>query len=273
LFLKIDTAEGEDEKNVKLKEFLRQQATGIIYSATTTKVDQLEEMLRGSGFKVGKYHGKMSGKSRSESQERFMSNDIEVMIATNAFGLGIDKPDIRFVAHYHLPGSIEAYYQEIGRAGRDGEAAHCFAFHDPGDRKLQRFLQAGSYPDDGDLVNAYHALTLLCKSQDLVATDQLLAASPLSKSRMKVCLALFEGKGIIHRKKRGYYTLLRDNLTRDDVAKMGQSYRERQERQTIRLQQTHEYADSVRCRWQYLLAYFDETGDGETSCGHCDQCA
>ena len=87
-----------------------------------------------------------------------MSGEVPIMVATNAFGMGIDKPDIRFVIHAHLPGSIEAFYQEFGRAGRDGEPARCTLLYSPEDRKLHNFFQSRRYPDAEDLVNAHHAL-------------------------------------------------------------------------------------------------------------------
>ena len=118
----------------------------------------MTDFLADRGLAVAGYHGRMATKRRTEAQDRFMAGEVRAMVATNAFGLGIDKPDIRFVVHYHLPGTVEAYYQEVGRAGRDGQPARGTLFYDPADRKLQRFFAGGRYPDDGDLVNAHHAL-------------------------------------------------------------------------------------------------------------------
>jgi ATP-dependent DNA helicase RecQ len=272
LKLRVVAADGEEQKNAKLKDLLPRSGSGIVYSATTALVDTLGETLQGYGFKVATYHGKMAAKCRTEAQDRFMSNDVDVMVATNAFGLGIDKPDIRFIVHYHLPGSIEAYYQECGRAGRDGEPAECLAFYDTTDRRLRRFLQAGSYPDEDDLVNAHHALTLAAQREQLPTADELFAISPLSNRRMKVCLALFENKGIVHRENRSQYRLLRPDLSREQLASVGQSYRLREERGLIRQRQVEEYAEKASCRWDFLLRYFDDAEGQSSGCGHCDRC-
>ena len=98
-----------------------ESGSGIIYVATVKAVGELTEYLQGRGFDVASYHGRMKAADRSANQDRFMSGEVPIMVATNAFGMGIDKPDIRFVIHAHLPGTIEAFYQEFGRAGRDGE--------------------------------------------------------------------------------------------------------------------------------------------------------
>ncbi|MDB5337997.1 MAG: ATP-dependent helicase RecQ, partial [Planctomycetaceae bacterium] len=171
--LQIKGVEGEAEKDSGLRHFIRREGSGIVYAATTATVERIAELLEGTGKKIAAYHGRMAAKRRKDAQDRFMSGDADVMVATNAFGLGIDKADIRFVAHYHLPGSIEAYYQEVSRSGRDGLPADAIAFYDPSDEKLQRFLQATSYPDDADLVNAYHALELAIERDPCATADAI----------------------------------------------------------------------------------------------------
>jgi ATP-dependent DNA helicase RecQ len=113
----VEHLSGDPEKQAELLRMLETiEGTGIIYTATVKHVDQVTSFLAGQGFDVLGYHGRLAAKRRKESQERFMAGDLKAMVATNAFGMGIDKADIRFVIHYDLPGSLESYYQEAGRA-------------------------------------------------------------------------------------------------------------------------------------------------------------
>ena len=114
--------------------------SGIIYCATRKGVDELYLYLENAGFSVGRYHAGMGGDARKNSQEDFIYDRIRVMIATNAFGMGIDKSNVRFVLHYNMPQSMENYYQEAGRAGRDGEPAECILFYSPQDTVINRLL-------------------------------------------------------------------------------------------------------------------------------------
>ncbi len=113
---------------------------GIIYAATRKEVDNLCASLRKAGWPAGKYHAGLDDGERKESQEAFIRDDISVMVATNAFGMGIDKPDVRYVIHYNMPKNMEAYYQEAGRAGRDGEPGECILLFAAQDIQLQKFL-------------------------------------------------------------------------------------------------------------------------------------
>jgi ATP-dependent DNA helicase RecQ len=273
LELNVVHTRNEAEKRALLLQQLHEiKGTGIIYSATIKAVEDLTTFLSAAGLPVDCYHGRLSAKRRAEAQDRFMADEFKALVATNAFGLGIDKPDIRFVLHYHLPGTTEAFYQEFGRAGRDGDRACSALLYDPKDRKLLRFFQAKSYPDGDDLANAHHTLKLLHKDRKKPTLKDILAISPLSPGRMRVCLSLFTARDIVRYQPGGRYKLLRPDMTRSELARTGQSYRERQERDLRKHQEMVGYAEARRCRWQTLLGYFGGEGLPNERCGHCDHC-
>ncbi len=274
LHLSVQHQEGEEAKLRWLLPFLyRVEGTGIIYTTTVKAVTELTEILSEKGLSVESYHGRLNSKVRAETQNRFLDNQFKALIATNAFGMGIDKPDIRFVIHYHIPGRIESFYQEFGRGGRDGELAQGILLYDPEDAKLQRFFQTKRYPNDSDLVNAHHALKRFSDKNEAPTFQELRAISPLSKSRLKVCLALFVNWEIVTCEDNGGYRLLNPDIARESLTHLSRNYRNREEQERERHQQMLNYAESYECRWKRLLRYFEEENEiEEDRCGHCDNC-
>jgi len=146
LRFEVVQAPNEGDKRRQLADILRTtDGIGIVYTATIKQVEALHADLSASGFEVARYHGRVGLRERRDNQERFMRGELKAIVATNAFGMGIDKPDIRFVVHYAIPGSPDAYYQEAGRAGRDGEASRCVILFDARDRRTHAYFIAGRY--------------------------------------------------------------------------------------------------------------------------------
>ncbi|KPI52454.1 ATP-dependent DNA helicase RecQ [Clostridioides difficile] len=129
-------------KNKYILDYIKnhKNESGIIYAATRKEVENIHNGLSKRNISVSKYHAGLSKNERSKNQEDFINDDVDIMVATNAFGMGIDKPNIRWVIHYNMPQSIENYYQEIGRAGRDGEKSECVLLFSPGDVHIQKYL-------------------------------------------------------------------------------------------------------------------------------------
>ncbi|SER83817.1 DNA helicase RecQ [Salipaludibacillus aurantiacus] len=138
------------DRDIYIKDYIKQNGThsGIIYAATRKEVERLHDQLSRLGVSVGKYHGGLTADQRRDMQESFVYDDTQVMVATNAFGMGINKSNVRFVIHAQMPRNIESYYQEAGRAGRDGEPSECILLFTPQDIRIQQFLIEQSNMDE-----------------------------------------------------------------------------------------------------------------------------
>lgn len=155
----------DGRKDIFLKEYVKKnsEVSGIIYCATRKEVDSIYDYLCENGYKAGKYHAGLRDDERKEFQEKFINDETNIIVATTAFGMGIDKSNIRYVIHYNMPQNIEGYYQEIGRAGRDGDKSECYLLFTPGDVHLQKYLIDAGIKNEDRRVIAYKKL------QDMVS--------------------------------------------------------------------------------------------------------
>ena len=150
----------ESDKESRLRDILRSIGSGsaIVYAATRKSVENITSMLRGIGVMAESYHAGVPLVLRRQVQDRYQSGQTRVIVATSAFGMGVDKPDVRAVIHYEMPGSIEAYYQEAGRAGRDGLPSHAVLFFNANDVRIQQYLIQANSPSEADVRAVYNAL-------------------------------------------------------------------------------------------------------------------
>jgi ATP-dependent DNA helicase RecQ len=267
----VQPATSDDERFARALDYVREQdGCGIVYTATVKAAEQLHEALVAAGETCALYHGRLAAARRHDEQDAFMRGDARVMVATNAFGLGIDKPDIRFVLHLQLPPGLDAYYQEAGRAGRDGASAVCTLVYFHQDRRLRQFLQAGRYPTADDVLAVLAAVRAADRLGKMLTVRQLAENLPVALTKVQVALQLLKDGGAVSANR--HRELQLGKPTDDDaVRKWADEYRLRDERDRAALERMVFYAQTGFCRWKVLLEHFGE-GEGFERCGRCDNC-
>ncbi|MEB3195641.1 MAG: ATP-dependent DNA helicase RecQ [Candidatus Sericytochromatia bacterium] len=196
----------DEAKLEKLLEVLHHvQGPGIVYAATRKHVEMVSEHLCAQGLAAVAYHAGLDDDARAQAQDAFMADAARLVVATNAFGMGIDKPDVRLVVHYDLPGTLEAYYQEAGRAGRDGRPAYCVLLFSPADRYLQEFFIEGACPSLAIVEGVYRVLRDRDEPLIFLSHEAINRLLPIRAHDMAIGTALtwLERAGLIERQARG----------------------------------------------------------------------
>jgi ATP-dependent DNA helicase RecQ len=249
----------------------RLRRPGIVYCATTKAVDELYGALRLLRLPVHHYHGRMGAKERNAEQELYMkSGRRTIMVATSAFGLGIDKPDIRYIVHYQSPASLEQYVQEAGRAGRDGRKANCVLLYDPKDREIHEALLQTSRVRPDQLYRLARALAAWAGEDRTPAEDALALAAQLSERQTKALLAVLEEAGLVILEETGIRVTVPASEFEEQARNLAGRFVTLRTQDGRRLDRMAEYTHCGECRAVFLRRYFGEEA-GEP-CGLCDIC-
>jgi ATP-dependent DNA helicase RecQ len=241
---------------------------GIVYAATRRGADELSEELAGRGVRAAAYHGGLADRRRDEVQESFMDGaGVDVVVATIAFGMGVDKPDVRWVMHHDVSASLDAYWQEAGRAGRDGEPARAILFYRPEDLGLRRFFAGGS-ADRAAMQRVARALSLARRPVDPAA---MLDELSLSRTKLATAIHRLEEAGFAAVDDDGRVRAVAGEDALDDAVERAAAAEEaRHAVDRSRVEMMRAYAERRACRRDFVLGYLGE--EFQAPYGNCDVC-
>jgi ATP-dependent DNA helicase RecQ len=258
-----------------VRDFIAQaEGAGIIYTGTRRDAEDVAEFVRAvCGLDARHYHGALDAATRAETQDAFMAGDLPLVVATNAFGMGIDRPDVRFVLHYAMPGTLEAYYQEAGRAGRDGLPARAVMLFSPKDTALHEFFIENDAPSAQEL-RALHDFLRGPVAARGITLEEIEGATGLPDVKARVALEQLEAAGAIRRALDEAFGRLRvEALPFPDVAlrALAGQVTARREYKRAQLAVMVDYAETNACRRRTILTHFGDTGpaDAPICCDNC----
>lgn len=263
------------ERDMRLRGLLRLarrlHRPGIIYCATRREVELIYLLIRRFGIPAHRYHGGMTAKERESEQEKFMDSGRRVvMVATSAFGLGIDKPDIRYVLHFQAPASLEQYVQEAGRGGRDGKKANCILLYDATDRSIHEALLSRSRVRPDQLYRLAAALAAWADEEREPTLEALALSAEMGPRVAAALLTKLEEGGLVAFEDKNIRVLGAKETFEQDARALAGQFETLRTEDGHRLDALAEYARDEGCRARFLRAYFGES-EGE-SCGLCDVC-